>query len=338
MKDMSHQPYYLGIDAGGTQTLALLIAADGRVVGWGSGGPANHVTVGIARARRAITEAVEQALKAVRTTPAAVALGSAGLEQTGGLEEALALLPDCLHQTRIVFETDGVMALEGALGGEPGVVTAAGTGSIAMGRDAVGNMAYAGGWGWRAGDEGSAYWLGQQALMRVFQGADGRAPATALTSKLLAATDCADCIALRDWLYAPERATDDIAGLARHVDAAAQSGDAAAVALVVRGAQELAAAALAVVRRLALPPGTLVSMTGGVFRSQLMQEIFRAELEQAAQISLNLQMPVLPPSGGAALHAWRVGQGAACIWQCSIPGDVVDNLRQSLPATDGFGK
>jgi N-acetylglucosamine kinase-like BadF-type ATPase len=336
MNNLSNERYYLGIDAGGTQTLALLIASDGHVAGWGSGGPANHVTVGIAQAKEAISQAVDAALQNVPTIPVAVALGSAGLEQTGSLDEALSLLPVCLHHARIVFDTDGMMALEGALGGKPGVVVAAGTGSIAMGRDAMGNMTYAGGWGWRAGDEGSAYWLGQQALMLVFRSADGRAPTTALTQALLTATGCADCIALRDWLYAPERTTSDIAHLSPYVDQVAQRGDMEATLLLTQGAQELATAALAVVRRLALPSHSLVSMTGGVFRSHQIRERFQVELEQAGQ--LQLQLPILPPSGGAALHAWRVGQQAESIWQIDIPRSAVENLRSSLPAADCFGK
>ena len=35
--------YFLGVDGGQSSTIAVIGDADGRVVGWSSGGPWNHV-------------------------------------------------------------------------------------------------------------------------------------------------------------------------------------------------------------------------------------------------------------------------------------------------------
>ena len=117
---------FLGIDAGGTQTLAVVISEDGDVLGLGKGGPANHVSLGEDVARRSVALAVEEAFGGLSLLPATVAFGSAGLEAPGDLDTARRLLPESLRSLPIIFDTDAIMSLEGALGGDPGIVVAAG--------------------------------------------------------------------------------------------------------------------------------------------------------------------------------------------------------------------
>ena len=59
---------------------------------------------------------------------------------------------------------DMVIALEAAFGSGPGVIVIAGTGSIAYGRNAEGQTARAGGWGFAISDEGSGHWIGRTAV------------------------------------------------------------------------------------------------------------------------------------------------------------------------------
>ncbi len=54
----------------------------------------------------------------------------------------------------------------GALGGRPGLLLLAGTGSIALGRTSRGAWLRAGGLGPLLGDEGSAFWIGREWLRR----------------------------------------------------------------------------------------------------------------------------------------------------------------------------
>ncbi len=57
-----------------------------------------------------------------------------------------------------------MIALEAAFGSGPGVIVIAGTGSIAYGRNAEGQTARAGGWGFAISDEGSGHWIGRTAV------------------------------------------------------------------------------------------------------------------------------------------------------------------------------
>jgi N-acetylglucosamine kinase-like BadF-type ATPase len=154
----------------------------------------------------------------------------------------------------------------------------AGTGSIAYGRDNAGRGARAGGWGYVLGDEGSGYWLGRLALRAVLRAADGRGEATALTERLLAFYGVAKPRDLVREIYEGGTRPSAIAALAREVGAAADEGDGIAGHLVTVAAQELAAAAASVARRLSterepvvLSGGTLLGMDR--LRQQVTEEL-----------------------------------------------------------------
>ncbi len=68
---------------------------------------------------------------------------------------------------------DVAVAFEGALGGDEGVLVLAGTGSMGWARGPAG-VVRVGGWGDVFGDEGSAFWIGREALALVSR-AGGRA-------------------------------------------------------------------------------------------------------------------------------------------------------------------
>jgi glucosamine kinase len=71
---------------------------------------------------------------------------------------------------------DSVPVLELATRGGPGLVLHAGTGSFVAARTPDGAVHYAGGIGWRFGDEGSGYDLGRRAIARALLELQGWAP------------------------------------------------------------------------------------------------------------------------------------------------------------------
>src|SRR5207247_10758037 len=87
-----------------------------------------------------------------------------------------------LDLDRVVIENDAVASLVGGIGRRVGVVTVAGTGSIAFGMNARGERRRAGGWGYLLGDEGSGYAIRLAGLRAVCRAHDGRGSATALTT------------------------------------------------------------------------------------------------------------------------------------------------------------
>jgi glucosamine kinase len=138
-------------------------------------GPSNITRVGEVRARESLHAAMRQACR----TEAKIDLeqlhracvGAAG----AGREEIASVVRRMVAEVvpgEIEVVGDMQIALQAALGGGPGVIVIAGTGSIAFGRDASGKTARAGGWGFAISDEGSAHWMGRAAVAAVLRSAD----------------------------------------------------------------------------------------------------------------------------------------------------------------------
>jgi glucosamine kinase len=230
--------FLVGIDGGGSGTRARLADAQGRVLGSGRAGP-SALGQGVAQAWRHIGQALDAAFAAagqVRPPNHEVAfgLGLAGIERPTRRDEFAAANPDFAHCA--VF-SDAQTTLRGAFGGGPGVVIAAGTGSIGLAQQRDGSQRRVGGWGFPAGDEGSGAWLGLRA-MQVAQGAlDGRAPAGPLARAVWRVAG-ADADTLLQWCEGAGQHA--YAQLAPAVFDAAHDGDPAAAALLDAAAAELA--------------------------------------------------------------------------------------------------
>lgn len=258
---MPAPPLFLGVDGGGTKTLAVVVDADGQERGRGMAGGANYNTLGLDTALANLRAAVHAALAAAQAAPpiAAAWIGLAGVDRAA--DRAL-LLPRLAPLARVVhLGNDAELALS-ALPAGVGVALIAGTGSIALGRDPAGATARAGGWGHILGDEGSGYDIGRNALCAALRASDGRGPATSLLPRILARWELPIAEALLSRVY-PAGDKADIAALAPLALDAATDGDPVAHAIVRRAAAELAVAASTVAHALAFPDGRAPLALGG---------------------------------------------------------------------------
>ncbi len=73
--------HVLGIDAGGTKTVALLADADGQIVAEGRAGGANLRTEGELEVEKTLHTVIDQCWTASADQPAAVCLGMAGVDR-----------------------------------------------------------------------------------------------------------------------------------------------------------------------------------------------------------------------------------------------------------------
>ena len=160
------------------------------MLGAGQGGPCNHVGAAEGRAKltRAVEGCVAKACEQARLDPARVQFEAACFGMSGGPDDKEALLAEILPARKLVITHDGVIALSGATAGGPGIVTIAGTGSLCFGRNARGQAARAGGWGYIFGDEGGAFDIVRQALRAALRFEEGWGPPTALLDALMRAT------------------------------------------------------------------------------------------------------------------------------------------------------
>lgn len=287
---------FLGVDGGQSGTTAAIGDETGRILGTGRARACRH------------PGAFEAAVSAAGFADALFQAACFGL--SGGQPETETAARAAVRAQQYVFTHDAAIALTGALGGDPGVIVIAGTGSMAFGRNADGREARAGGWGYLFGDEGGAFEIVRGALRAALRQEEGWGARTALRELLLAATGAESANQLMHRFYTPEFPRENVAALAPLVDQAAASGDAVAQELLNAAGQALAALAGVVRARLfGQGEAVTISYSGGVFRSPAVLARFRmlAELEEGTRV----REPQYSPAEGALLMAYRAA-GIAC--------------------------
>jgi N-acetylglucosamine kinase len=277
-------PCVVAVDGGGTQTRCVVAALDGAPLGRAAAGPSNLQRVGAAAVQRVLEEAIAAAARDAATPldVRALCLALAGAARPDDVAALRAMVDTMRRRAEDRADTtlrwtlppdgpvivnDAVAALAGGTGDTVGVVAIAGTGSIVFGRNAAGQEARSGGWGYILGDEGSGYAIGLAGVRAVCRAADGRGPATLLTQRVCEAYDLAAPAGLVSLVYGGGWGPPEIAAVAPLVVRAAGDGDgdgdAVAQAILAGAAAELALAVRSVVRRLALDGAAFPLVTSG---------------------------------------------------------------------------
>ena len=290
----------LGIDAGGTKTVALLADGEGRVVSQARGPGANLQAAGELEVEKVLHAVMEEAIADRVITPAAICLGIAGVDREEDSATVQALMRRIGFKARVLVVNDALIALAAGVRDDPGIVIIAGTGSIAYGRNGDGLAARAGGWGYVLGDEGSGYWMGRLALRAVVREADGRATPTTLTPRVLRHFGVARAQDLIRAVYHAALRPPAIAALAQCVQQSCAEGDPTACHIVETGARELTASAASVARQLNMGVEAFTFVLGG--------GIFKAVPKLAATVQARL--PQIAPRSTIALLEVEPAVGA----------------------------
>jgi glucosamine kinase len=180
-----HNLYLIGVDGGGTGTRVVLANAAGEELAQGVAGPSG-LGLGVERAWQAILAASEQALEraglAVDWSRCVFGCGLAGVNNREWLAAFHAKAPALAG---LAVEHDAYSTLLGAHGGEPGVIVALGTGSVAAVLDRDGACRTVSGYGYPSADEASGAWLGLRAIVHAQQALDGRVPEDEFSQALI---------------------------------------------------------------------------------------------------------------------------------------------------------
>jgi glucosamine kinase len=272
--------YYLGIDGGGSKTKCV-IGDETTTLASVIAGPSNITRIGEARARESLHQAILEACGAAKITPQQItgacigAAGAARKEVAGAVRRFTSeLIPG-----KIAVVGDMEIALHAAFGEGPGIIVIAGTGSIAFGRNSQGRTARAGGWGFAVSDEGSAHWIGCQAVMALLRAADESDDKPGIRRKS-AGSPCSTDFPLfqelkrvcnvdsLEQLASVANSTTDFAVLFPAIVSAADASDAVAQEVLQVAGAELARLAQLVARKLfqATDSPVPMAMVGGVFR------------------------------------------------------------------------
>jgi glucosamine kinase len=300
---------FLGIDGGGSQT-SCAIGDETALLGSGAGAGSNVLRVGEAQARKAIASAIRQACTAAKVTLKQIkrtCIGVAGGARPETTEVIRRILSE-LVSGEIEVVGDMVIAMEAASDGGPGVVVIAGTGSIAYGRNAAGQTARAGGWGFAISDEGSGHWIGRAAVAAAMRAFD-----EAQNGGLLESVMKAWGVGTREQMIVVSNASPppDFAGLFPAVLAAVEAGDPRAHDILAQAGVELATLAKIVISRLFTDGANAqVAMSGGVFRnSALIRQVFYNRLRLECPIAV-VNPNLIDPVKGALDLARKAALGA----------------------------
>jgi N-acetylglucosamine kinase-like BadF-type ATPase len=305
---------FLGVDGGQSSTTALIGDEHGRILGRGAGGPCNHAAAAEGRAKleRAVAQSLAAACQEARLDREAARFTAACFGMSGGPEDKEAILAALIPTDRLIVTHDAAVALFGATETGQGIVTIAGTGSIAFGRNAAGQTARAGGWGYVFGDEGGGFDIVRQAVRAALRMEEGWGPPTSLRQILLDATGQASANRVLHLFYTPDWPRSRAAALASLVDSAATEGDAVALRILESAAQELALLAAAVRAPLWRPGEPVdVAYIGGVFASQRLLERYRTLVE--LETGNRCAAPLRGPAEGALLEALRSAGIRTCL-------------------------
>ena len=320
--------YALGLDAGGTKTLAVIADENGQLVGLGTGGPGNRDGMDARLADCSLRDAVAGARHSSgNVSPTAVFAGIAGVVTSTDRDLARDILADAVGSpASIEIDHDCRIALAGGLSGRPGIVVIAGTGASVFGRNAEGAEWRANGWGSLFGDEGSSYWIAVEGVRAALRAEDGRGAPTLLRELMfsqLGVTDANDLLgrARRGAWLRPE-----LAALAPLVIHAAEAGDDVAHALILRATEELAGSVAAVSRALGFDRAPVeVALVGGLLRSEMVRDRLRSKTAEQVPGATLVEPDLAPVAGAALLALARVRD----VEPAALPKAVIDLLRKS---------
>ncbi|MER6993469.1 BadF/BadG/BcrA/BcrD ATPase family protein [Saccharopolyspora hirsuta] len=289
----------LGLDVGGTSSRALVSDLSGHVLGRGEAAGGNPNSHPADEAVRQIAAATRTALREVDPARVrAAVVGMAGVSKMAdpqfrelferewagsGLTCAVRPISDC----EVAFAAGSP---------EPsGTVLIAGTGAIAARIEQHRLTRTAGGYGWLLGDEGSAYWLGREAVRAALNALDRGEPLHGLTAAVREALlpDVPD--AGRKQLITAVNAAPPIR-LAELAPLVTKASDPTATAIVERAARVLADTAE---ETRAPDDATPIVLAGGLVAPENpVGEALRAELAARGFPAPNTAGP------GAAGAAW----------------------------------
>ena len=288
--DVATPRLILGVDGGGSKTVALLATLDEAdqltIIGRGSGGPSNLRLAGKEQSLQSLDNAVNEALSNAdmkkRDIDYAV-LALAG-STSPGVKEDVSNWARERHLSSfvdIVPDIDPVLAI--GTDGRPAAALIVGTGSVAVGIDADGNTITRGGWGHWFGDKGSGFYLGYKALSAVAEASDEIGPETTLSELVLSALGTTDTRSILTEVTASGDTRREVAALAPIVLRAAVANDSVARRIVVSAVTEAVKLVSAVSRALAFDRPYPLALAGGVacrnqyFRDGLISELNKLE-------------------------------------------------------------
>lgn len=284
--------YYIGIDGGGTKTKFDLFDSDKNSIASITMPTIHPAQTSFKEVVSVLTDAKEKLLANINDSDYVLKVG-AGLGGYGINADYRKKLEDEFSTVFDEFKlySDAYAAMLGALAGEDGILMIAGTGSIALSKR--GDETFrCGGFGYRYGDEGSAYSIGKALISRALKEADGRLDKS-IISDLVA--DYFDGIGF-NIIATSDFSRDKIAGLAAAASKYVENSESVRD-IFFAAANEISLHIKAIGKNFESGKRIRLSYIGGVFKSEYILECIR-EMNRG----IELVAPIYPPEKGSILQ------------------------------------
>ncbi len=296
--------YIIGLDGGGTKTVAVMINENGEMLGRTQAGSSNIQAIGDKELAATLKTVVNNLLKQADIAAADIDhiyAGLAGAGRPSDRQRISAILDQLELSKHHTIDTDAMAALAGAFSNGPGIIVISGTGAICFGKDKEGKVVRCGGWGYLLGDEGSGFYIGQHAIMAALKDLDGRAAQTILRPRLEKKYNLDSIDLIISLIYSGQIDRTEIAGNAPLVFEAAKQNDKAAQQIVSQAGIELGKTIAATAKRLKSDKTVQVALIGSVFKQKkTLLPFIEQETGQTSQ-AFEFIEPRWEPAVGSAL-------------------------------------
>ncbi len=283
------QKYVIGIDTGGTKTVAALANLKGKILVKAETKSSNPNKIGIAAAAREISSAILRVNKNFRKAKIiSIYIALAGGAQRNPLikkqiknvlKKNLELL--FIFREKLIIEGDEKAEFRAGTNKKDGILIISGTGSLSYGWNQKKEEKTLG-WDYLLGDKGSGFCIGQSALRAVCCSIDEMGPKTLLTNLIFKKLKIKNEGDLIRKIYQPE-AVKIIASISPVVNKAAEMGDKIARNILTEAAKDLALAGNQNIKKLNLKNKKFpLVLAGGVFKSKIVLDMVKKEIKKFA--------------------------------------------------------
>lgn len=285
--------YVIGVDGGGTKTEASAYDLNGKVIATSINGFANllnHEEIALNNIVSSIKEIID---KLGITELKGMYLGIAGSE----VGENSKIISDKIKnefKVDCVVMNDAEIALKAMLKGKDGILTIAGTGSVAFG---INNnvTSRCGGWGNLLGDEGSGYRISIDAIKRMIFEEENSIEKSELTKTIIEKLKIKSVEQITKFVYSSTK--DEIASLTPIVARLAEAGDEVASEILINEGIELAKTVENVYKKLKFN-GCSIALVGGVIRkAKVLRKAFEDYLRENIVINEITDEEISPTMG-----------------------------------------
>jgi N-acetylglucosamine kinase-like BadF-type ATPase len=277
--------YFLGVDAGGSKTYAMIANEQGSVIGAGRGGNGNHQN-NREQAENSLQQAVSEAILASGLTKDQLEYSWFGLAGADRESDFQILRPiiSRLGLPRTEISCDTWIALRSGTEKHYGIVLICGSGVNCAGKNPRGVTYQCGGFGYRFGDYGGGYDLSIEVFRSVLRADDGREKETVLSERLIHLLGYSSVSELReDYL---DHSRDLPPQIAELLFQAADEGDQVATLLLTKQGDELGLAAVSTIRHLAMEEDSFdIVLAGSLLTKGDRSGIIRRAIEQSVKHS-----------------------------------------------------